>query len=88
VSERIELTPKEAHEAIETTLNCCLPRAKWDEVLAEANIAEVLGAAFDGGNGMGKLGWGSTDTSRVILLRLTDGRYAVWTDSEDYTGHG
>lgn len=66
---------------------CCLHNPLW----GPEDAVEVLGwtwnGEYDGGNGTGpKRAW--NESGQDVIVRLRDGAYGYFNESEDYTGHG
>lgn len=74
-----DTTVEEAQEYVRNLLACCLATEEFTPL----QITGVVYAADDGE----RLGY-STDRSGFVVVNLADGRVAVVSDNEDYTGHG
>ena len=80
------ITMDELRATYASLSDCCLHEPQW----SPDDVAEVLAVAWTGDESGG---WRrgekqSTESLSYTVVRLTDGRFGLLADSEDYTGHG
>jgi hypothetical protein len=80
------ITVDELRSTFASLTECCLHDPQW----SPDDVAEVLAVVWEGDESGG---WQrgekqATESQAYTVVRLSDGRYGLLADSEDYTGHG
>lgn len=81
------LTLETLKERVREVSECCLPSKEYTAIAPDM-ATKVLLACFQGDDKDDGRIFSATDSERIVIYELDDGRVAIYEEGEDYTGHG